>query len=110
MTKFAMLLSLAATALGSQPAVVLAQAVPTFDVRTTCRGEAQGDPSAGAVSACLADEQEAREALVAQWSQFAPRSKSTCMGMATGFAGVRSYVELLTCLQIAKDTKGLPEK
>jgi hypothetical protein len=27
-----------------------------------------------------------------------------------GFSGVRSYVELLTCLQIAKDIKSLPKE
>jgi len=110
MTILAMLLPLAAVTLSSPPAVVLAQDVPTFDVRPTCRAEAQGDPDAGAVSACLADEQKARETLLAQWAQFAPQSKSTCMRMATGIAGIRSYVELLSCLQIAKDARDLPNK
>ena len=30
--------------------------------------------------------------------------------MATGITGVQSYVELLSCLQIKKDVKGLPKE
>jgi hypothetical protein len=32
------------------------------------------------------------------------------MQTETDVAGVRSYVELLTCLQIAKDAKSLPKE
>src|SRR5262249_3395794 len=110
MTKLAMLLSLAAMAVCSQVTVVMADEVPTFDVRATCRAESQGDPGAGIVAACMADEQMARETLVTQWTQFAPASKATCMQTATDVSGVRSYVELLTCLQIAKEVKSLPKE
>jgi hypothetical protein len=110
MMKFAMLLSLAVVTLGSQPMVALADEVPTFDVRATCRAESQDDPGAGTAKACLADEQKARETLVGQWSQFAPENKATCMQTATDASGVRSYVELLTCLQIAKDVRSLPKE
>ena len=109
MIKLAMLLSLAAMALGSQGAVAVADDVPTFDVRATCRAESQGDPGAGTVAACMADEQKARETLVSQWAQFAPASKARCMQTATDISGVRSYVELLTCLQIAKEVENLPK-
>ena len=110
MTKLSMLLSLAAMALGSQVTVSVADDVPTFDVRATCRAESQGDPGAGNVAACMADEQKARETLVSQWAQFAPASKARCMQTATDISGVRSYVELLTCLQIAKNVKSLPKE
>ena len=49
---------------------------------------------------------KARETLVSQWAQFAPESRTTCMEAQAGFSP--SYVELLTCLQIAKEVKGLP--
>ena len=107
MSSLAMLLSLAAISLGSQVSVAVADDVPTFDVRATCRAESQGDPGAGTVAACMADEQKARATLVSQWAQFAPASKATCMQTATDISGVRSYVELLTCLQIAEDVKSL---
>ena len=105
-----MLLSLAAVVLGSQPIAALADDVPTYDVRSTCRAESQDGPGAGTTAACLADEQKARETLVAQWAQFAPESKRSCAQLEGVTAGLRSYVELLTCLQIAKDAKSPPKQ
>src|SRR6516225_383604 len=107
MTMLAMLLSLAAMALCSQVTVVIADEVPTYDVAATCRAESQGDPGAGIAASCIAQEQSARETLARQWNQFTAQSKTTCMQTETDVAGVRSYVELLTCLQIAKDAKTL---
>ena len=50
------------------------------------------------------------EELVRQWAQFAPASKTRCTGIAKSIAGAQSYVELLTCLQMANDVKGLPKQ
>jgi hypothetical protein len=110
MGKLTIALSLAAVALGSHVIAAVADDVPTFDVRVTCRAESQGDPGAGIAAACLADEQRARNTLVAQWAQFAPASKATCMQTENGIPGIRSYVELLTCLQLARDAKSLPNE
>jgi hypothetical protein len=110
MIKLAAVLCLAAITLGSQPGAALADDVPTYDVRSTCRAETHDDPGAGTAAACLADEQKARETLVAQWGQFTPESKRSCAKLEGVTAGIRSYVELLTCLQIAKDAKGLPKE
>src|SRR5438045_8719697 len=110
MTKLGMLLLLAVMVLALQPIVALADDVPTFDVRVTCGAEARADPSAGAVASCMADEQRARETLVRQWTQFAPESRTSCVQTEAGIPGVRSYVELLTCLQLAKDAKRLQEE
>ena len=109
MPKLAVLLSLAAMALCSRMTVVLADEVPTYDVAATCHAESQGDPGAGIAAACMAQEQSARETLARQWTQFPAQSKTTCMQTETDVSGVRSYVELLTCLQIAKDVKSLPK-
>jgi hypothetical protein len=109
MIKLAAVLCLAAATLGSQPVVAFADDAPTYDVRSTCRAESQDDPGAGTAAACLADEQKARETLVAQWAQFTPESKRSCEQLEGVTAGLRSYVELLTCLQIAKDAKSLKE-
>jgi hypothetical protein len=105
-----MLSLLAGVALCSQMTVVLADEIPTYNVAATCHAESQGDPSAGVAAACMTQEQGARETLAKQWSQFTAQSKTTCMQTETDVAGVRSYVELLTCLQIAKDVKSLPKE
>jgi hypothetical protein len=110
MTKIGMLLSFVPMALGSQVIGALADEVPIFDVAATCRAESQRDPGAGVAAACMADEQRARDVLVGQWAQFTPESKTTCMQTETDISGVRSYVELLTCLQIAKEVKSLPKE
>jgi hypothetical protein len=92
----------------TQPIVALADDVPTFDVAATCRAEAQGDPGAGVAATCMAQEQKARETLVSQWAQFVPQSRTNCT--QEQFGATRSYVELLTCLQIAKEVKSLPKQ
>jgi len=109
MTRLATLLLLAAIAHGSQTIIAIADEVPTYDVRATCRAESQQDASA-ATAACLADEQKARETLLTQWTQFAPETRINCLQLEGGITGVRSYVELLTCLQIAKQAKDLPNE
>ena len=110
MMKLTMLLSVAAISLGAQAITAAAQDVPTYDVRVTCRAEAQGDPGAGALATCMADEQSAREQLIRQWAQFTAENKAGCMQIETGISQIRSYVELVTCLQMRKDAKGLPEE
>ena len=108
MMKRIMLPSLAVIALALHAVIAVAQEVPTFDVGPLCRAQAKAAPELG--QACMADEKKAREDLVRQWAQFAPDSKASCTQLATGIAGIRSYVELLTCLQIAKDVKSLPKQ
>jgi hypothetical protein len=105
MVRLALLLLAAAMTLGLQP-IAFADEVPTYDVRATCRGEAQDVAAAGTAATCVTQEQQARETLVAQWAQFAPESRTTCMQAQAGFSP--SYVELLSCLQIAKEVKSLP--
>jgi hypothetical protein len=110
MIKVAMLLSLAAISLCLQANVVFADEVPVYDIAATCHSESQADASAGVAAACMTQEQSARETLAGQWNQFTAQSKTTCVQTETDVAGIRSYVELLTCLQIAKDAKSLPKE
>jgi hypothetical protein len=105
MVRLPVLLMAAAVTLGLQP-IAFADEVPTYDVHATCRAEAQDVAAPGTAAACLMQEQQAREALVSQWAQFAPDSRTTCTQAQAGFSP--SYVELLTCLQTAKEVKDLP--
>jgi hypothetical protein len=113
MMKRTMLPSLAAIALALGASFAAAQEVPTLDVGALCRAQAKAAQAKAAqalADACLADEKKAREDLVRQWAQFSPDSRARCTGVAKSVAGAQSYVELLTCLQIAKDVKGLPKQ
>jgi hypothetical protein len=109
MKKLAILVSIAMTSLCTQQAIAGADEVPTLDVSKSCRTDAQTYPTGGGDASCLAQEQKAREVLVSQWTQFAPENRANCMQAATDIAGAQSYVELLTCLQMAKDVKSLPK-
>ena len=108
MMKHAILSSVAAVALALHSVVAAAQEVPTLDVGTLCRAQAKA--AKALADTCLADEKRAREDLVRQWTQFSPDSRERCSGIAKSIAGAQSYVELLTCLQIAKDVKSLPKQ
>jgi len=98
----------------AQSFVAFADDVPTFDIQRACSARLQAfqDTSSqgtDTVSACVADEQNARATLVNQWTQFAPGSKAECLQIQSDGAAPRSYIELLTCLQMAKQIKELPK-
>ena len=84
-----------------------AQDVPTLDVLPSCRDQAEQNRKM--LNTCLDDEQRAHDQLVRQWSQFAHQDKTNCTGMASNIAGLQSYVELLTCLQMGRDATALPK-
>jgi len=99
---------MAAIVIYAAPLAARADEVPKYDVSKSCKTDVQAYQGTGNRAGCLADEQSARETLVAQWTQFAPENRSRCAQMVGDPAGPQSYVELLTCLQMAKDVKTLP--
>lgn len=109
MTNRTMMAAVAALSLGMPISAAVGDDVPTYDVRKSCKADVQAYSTAQSVAGCLADEQNARATLVSQWTQFAPESRSRCSQVVGDAAGPQSYVELLTCLQMAKDVKGLPK-
>jgi predicted nucleic acid-binding protein len=70
--------------------------VPRFNVEPFCHALASRAAPAGDKDICLAEEREAREQLVQQWSA------------TTG--GDPTYTELLTCLELQRDARTLREK
>ena len=95
-----------ALAFASQLVITVAEGVPTFDVAPGCRAAVTVMP--GSFEACMNDEQAARGQLVSLWDQFAAPDRATCAQNETS-GGTPSYVELLTCLQISRDARALPE-
>jgi hypothetical protein len=79
--------------------VALSDIVPKFDIARECRLE-------GGLNAdydrCLEDEGTALRELQKMWTQFAAVDKRSCIA-STPIGGFASYVELLICLQIARD-------
>ncbi|MCK9918586.1 hypothetical protein MXD81_56630 [Microbacteriaceae bacterium K1510] len=98
---------LAATVLTFVPA--FADDVPRLDVGATCRAGAEAYPGGGGEKACLADEQDAHTTLTQQWSQYSAESRTRCTRMVSDIPGTQSYIELLSCLEMAKDAQRLPK-
>ena len=81
--------------------ILAAVSVPKFDVEQTCRAAVIGADAPGHASAdCQRDEQDARSKLEKDWSQYSAAQRSQCDGLVTT-GGAPSYVELLTCLEMA---------
>ena len=102
-----MLLSLAAAVLVSALVAASATEVPSLDLGTSCRAvENHGLTGGRTVETCRRSETDARDQLSRQWAQFPAADKTRCTQIAT-MGGVHSYVEPLTCLEIARDVRAL---
>ena len=96
-----MLLHLPIVILSSFPLTPVADTVPKFDIARECKSE--GGPQA-VLDQCAAAEAQARDQLQAQWGQFSPGDRTVCL-QETSTDGSPSYVEFLTCLEMARDVK-----
>ena len=79
-----------------------AQQVPRFDIAPACRSDLSSR------QACRRDQQEARAELQRQWRRFSGAERASCVRLMH-LGGAPGYVELLTCLRIARDARALPE-
>jgi hypothetical protein len=88
--------------------ILASDQVPKLDTDGSCRAPA----SASAVvnrneDTCRKDEQDARVKLDQQWKQFSAAEQARCISLSK-LGGSPSYVELLTCLEMAGEAKKLP--
>ena len=92
----------------SSQTVLAADQVPKLDTGRSCHSAGAAAGMAGRdTAACERDENNARAALEKEWSQFTLSDKAHCVRLGT-LGGSPSYVELLTCLEMAKQVKELP--
>jgi hypothetical protein len=101
-----MFLHVASMLVAAQLVITVADEIPRFNIDATCRADAAA--SAGialsqTVASCKQDEQNAHDQLVKQWAQFRPSDRETCASLASE-ADADSYVELLTCLEMARES------
>jgi hypothetical protein len=101
-----MLISFSTLVLASQLIVPVADSVPKFNIERECKVDSTStNLNVGldeTIKRCVQDEQQARDQLQTQWSQFAPSDRVMCTSEATNTEGAGvppSYVNLLTCLQ-----------
>ena len=96
-----MLLHLPIAILATLSPTPVSNTVPTFDVVRECRYEGG---STADLDRCSRDEASALRQLQQAWTRFTGADKKTCVGETAGdFA---SYVELLTCLEMASEVEG----
>ena len=85
----------------------LADTVPRYDVTSTCRKAvalAGGGPEGRSVDSCVAGEEAARKDLDKQWAKLPPSERTQCIG-TVAVGGSPSYVELLICVEMIRDSR-----
>ena len=88
-----------------QPATPVSDRMPVFNVEAMCRDVSADDKASGLAlaqdaSECTRDETIAQQQLSSTWLTVPGPARESCEGEAAA-AGIQSYVDLLTCLQMA---------
>jgi hypothetical protein len=83
-----------------------AGSVPTFDTRPACADAAADISPTRTAGRCQESEQQARDSLTTQWGSFSKTDEANCAA-ETQIGGFPSYVQLLTCLEMARDARTL---
>jgi len=89
-------------------AIAAADSVPTFNVEPSCKGGLDSPGLNERYSRCIAEEKDARSKLEAGWSKYPAADRVQCSD--TSRMGTPSYVELLTCLEMARDAAKMKVK
>lgn len=89
-------------------AVSVADTVPRFNIEPSCKGGLDSPGLNERYSRCISEENGARQQLESSWSSWPAGDRSQCTDTAK--MGAPSYVELLTCLQMARDASKLKMK
>ena len=84
-----------------------ASELPVFDLTQTCAAEGGGRAN---FRTCMAAQRAARRNLQKSWRRFSESQKASCVGEASGIAGVASYIELLTCQQLDRGAAGVGQR
>lgn len=94
--------SLVLLSLSTSAILPAADTVPRFDIAASCGSVDKSATGIGRpVQACRDDEEKARTALEARWSEYPARARTTCTEGAS-LGGPPSYVQLITCLEMTK--------
>lgn len=94
-----MLLHLPISMLVTLSPITVSDTLPNFDIARECRFESE---STKAFVRCSQDEADALQQLKIEWPR-SPRTDRNACFTETTVAGFASYVELLICLEMARD-------
>lgn len=88
--------------------LALAAEIPKLDTKPSCRAAAAAAIGQNRnAEVCQRDEDAARDKLKQDWSGFTAAQRAHCTSLSR-MGGSPSYVELLTCLEMAKAAASLP--
>ena len=92
--------ALVSLSLSMAPMIPIADGPPRFDIAASCRDVGKSGVDIGRpASACVADEEKARDQLQAKWSQYPLAARDSCVDGAK-LGGPPSYVQVITCLEM----------
>ena len=94
-----MLFHLPIVMLATLSPIAVSDSVPAFDIARECRFEGG---SSDIFDRCVRDESDALKQLQTEWPKVADADRSSCVAESTS-GGFSSYIELLTCLEMARD-------
>jgi hypothetical protein len=80
--------------------------VPTLDTRPSCADATSEISVTRTTASCQQSEQQARDALTSQWQSFPVADKRSCVA-ETNVGGFPSYVQVLVCLELARDARAM---
>jgi hypothetical protein len=90
--------------------VLAAETIPKYSVELTCRAAAEASTNPGRGSNdCQRDETDAQSKLEQEWARYTSTQRANCARFA-GLDRAPSYVESLTCMEMAKQAQELPEE
>ena len=79
--------------------IAISDTVPKFDIARECHLESE---SSAVYERCSQDEADARQKLETEWPEFIRSNRNSCL-VETTIGDSASYVELLICLEMARD-------
>jgi len=89
--------------------LLVADNVPKLNYEPSCKAAVAAAALPGRdEESCRRDEETARATLEKIWTQFNAADRTRCLRLTT-LGGAPSYVELLTCLEMSRDVKTMPE-
>ena len=89
--------------------MLAADTVPKLDYEPSCRAAVESSAIASRdENSCNQDEETARATLGKVWPQYTAVQRTHCVQL-TSLVGPPSYVELLTCLEMAKDASTMED-
>jgi hypothetical protein len=98
---------LAPLVLGAQ-LILVADRPPQLDIDSTCRAASRAGLNGRTHETCMNEENEAHRALGNKWKDFTAAQQTRCTGLVR-MGGPPSYVELLTCLEMAEQARKIPD-